>query len=104
MSVWDWCFSCGEPAAKVMFWSATYPSITDQRFIRVSNPSACGPVDPPPPVDVTPPADPDIRVLLLKLIALMEEMRANQTKQTDQISKGLEELRVEVSKGIKIRW
>jgi hypothetical protein len=47
---------------------------------------------------------PDQTMLLLKLISTMEEIKADQQKQTETLKVAIEALKAEVAKGIKVRW
>ena len=100
MSVYDFCRACGEPGAQIALWSAQYPIITDQRFIPVECKTSGGGGGGTEPQ----PTEPETKLLLLKLIATVEELKQGQDAQTQALQKAIADLKAEVEKGIKIRW
>lgn len=63
--------------------------------------------EPPTPTPEPGPVDPGPvpeRILLLRIIGLLEDIKAGQAAQNVAIEKAIRDLQAEVAKGIKVRW
>lgn len=60
--------------------------------------------NPQPPTPNPEPGAPPDTVLLLRIVSLLEEIKANQATQNAALERAIVELKAEIAKGIKIRW